>query len=298
MGGVVTVTDGAGRILTVHGDRETLRRARDSNMSPWSCWSEWATGNERDGHRARGARTGADQRAPNTGAPAFRSGSVLAWAVPRRRDQRADRGPRRVDVGASSFRRGRPSGCPTRWAAARHDPAPARPGTSGAETGRRVHTGLKHGARTGARRPGPPAAGSSSPTRMQASSSASRRVCPHSTQQCAGARDSTLGHLARHATKQARLDHGWVGSTQIVTQLSREPCRVNLRPRLSRRSAHSGRWRHSDLQMGTRSSTRAPEARAEPPATHRGRQAGERMVLLRPAGGSVSPRRTATMSGW
>src|SRR4051812_31288626 len=44
MGGVVTVTDGAGRILTVHGDRETLRRARDSNMSPWSCWSEWATG--------------------------------------------------------------------------------------------------------------------------------------------------------------------------------------------------------------------------------------------------------------
>src|SRR5215203_6478747 len=44
VGGVVTVTDGAGRILTVHGDRETLGRARDSNMAPWSCWSEWATG--------------------------------------------------------------------------------------------------------------------------------------------------------------------------------------------------------------------------------------------------------------
>src|SRR5215207_11291329 len=44
VGGVVSVTDGAGRILTVHGDRETLRRARDSNMAPWSCWSEWATG--------------------------------------------------------------------------------------------------------------------------------------------------------------------------------------------------------------------------------------------------------------
>ena len=44
LGGVVTVTDRAGRILTVQGDRETLIRARDSNMAPWSCWSEWATG--------------------------------------------------------------------------------------------------------------------------------------------------------------------------------------------------------------------------------------------------------------
>src|SRR5215208_78885 len=29
VGGVVTVTDGAGRILTIQGDKETLRRARD-----------------------------------------------------------------------------------------------------------------------------------------------------------------------------------------------------------------------------------------------------------------------------
>src|ERR687886_2276007 len=44
VGGVVTVTDGSGRILTVQGDKQTLRRAYDSNMAPWSCWSEWATG--------------------------------------------------------------------------------------------------------------------------------------------------------------------------------------------------------------------------------------------------------------
>src|SRR5919199_443581 len=44
VGGVVAVTDGAGRILTVQGDKETLARARESNMAPWSCWSEWATG--------------------------------------------------------------------------------------------------------------------------------------------------------------------------------------------------------------------------------------------------------------
>src|SRR4030095_14668825 len=44
LGGVVTVTDGVGRILTVQGDPTTLARARESNMAPWSCWSEWATG--------------------------------------------------------------------------------------------------------------------------------------------------------------------------------------------------------------------------------------------------------------
>ncbi len=35
VGGVVTVTDCAGRLLTAQGDKETLRRARDSNMAPW-----------------------------------------------------------------------------------------------------------------------------------------------------------------------------------------------------------------------------------------------------------------------
>src|SRR5919202_516019 len=44
LGGVVTVADSAGRILTVQGDKETLGRARESNMAPWSCWSESATG--------------------------------------------------------------------------------------------------------------------------------------------------------------------------------------------------------------------------------------------------------------
>ena len=44
LGGVITVTDAAGRILTVQGDKETLHRALESNMAPWSCWSEWATG--------------------------------------------------------------------------------------------------------------------------------------------------------------------------------------------------------------------------------------------------------------
>ena len=39
-----------------------------------------------------------------------------------------------------------------------------------------------------------------------------------------------FGSLARHAIKQARLDHDWVGATQIVPELGGEPCRITLRP--------------------------------------------------------------------
>jgi len=39
-----------------------------------------------------------------------------------------------------------------------------------------------------------------------------------------------LGRLARHAIKQARLDHGWAGSTQIVTELGGDPRLITLRP--------------------------------------------------------------------
>jgi hypothetical protein len=39
-----------------------------------------------------------------------------------------------------------------------------------------------------------------------------------------------FGGVARHAIKQAQLDRDWVGSTQVVSELSGEPCRVTLRP--------------------------------------------------------------------
>jgi sigma-54 dependent transcriptional regulator, acetoin dehydrogenase operon transcriptional activator AcoR len=39
-----------------------------------------------------------------------------------------------------------------------------------------------------------------------------------------------LGRLARFAVKQARLDEEWVGSTQIMLELSKEPSRISLRP--------------------------------------------------------------------
>jgi hypothetical protein len=39
-----------------------------------------------------------------------------------------------------------------------------------------------------------------------------------------------FGHLARHAVKHARADHDWVGATQVVPELTGEPCRITLRP--------------------------------------------------------------------
>ena len=44
LNGIVTVTDSAGRILATWGDKGTLSHASESNLAPWSCWSEWATG--------------------------------------------------------------------------------------------------------------------------------------------------------------------------------------------------------------------------------------------------------------
>jgi hypothetical protein len=44
VGGVVTVTDATGRILSEWGDQATLVRATDSSLAPWFCWSECAAG--------------------------------------------------------------------------------------------------------------------------------------------------------------------------------------------------------------------------------------------------------------
>ncbi|TQS43930.1 DNA-binding protein [Cryptosporangium phraense] len=43
-GGVVTITDGTGRILASWGDQVTVSRAEQANLAPWFCWSESAAG--------------------------------------------------------------------------------------------------------------------------------------------------------------------------------------------------------------------------------------------------------------
>ncbi|HXP57821.1 MAG TPA: LytTR family transcriptional regulator DNA-binding domain-containing protein [Streptosporangiaceae bacterium] len=43
-GGLVTVADPDGRILAVWGSRRIQHLAAESNLAPWSTWSEWACG--------------------------------------------------------------------------------------------------------------------------------------------------------------------------------------------------------------------------------------------------------------
>ncbi|MGH3252689.1 MAG: hypothetical protein ACRDOI_41630, partial [Trebonia sp.] len=42
--GVVTVSDGDGRVLAAWGGQRSMRLAEGSNLAPWSAWPEWACG--------------------------------------------------------------------------------------------------------------------------------------------------------------------------------------------------------------------------------------------------------------
>jgi sigma-54 dependent transcriptional regulator, acetoin dehydrogenase operon transcriptional activator AcoR len=89
-----------------------------------------------------------------------------------------------------------------------------------------------------------------------------------------------LGRLARHATKQARLDRGWVGSTQIATGLSSEPCRISLRP-VFLADQPIGTLAAFGFEDGDPIEHEAPERGLSLPSRIVG-VTGDRMVLLRP----------------
>src|SRR3954451_20408709 len=225
LGGVVTVTDGIGRILTVQGDVNTLRRARESNMAPWSCWSEWATG-------TNGMGTALEAPGPVLiSGPEHWCAGFDEWvcggvAV---RDPVTDDAVAVLDVST--------------W---RHNlPAQAAGWLSNAVSG--VRAILRQRARdSGAELAAAFSQASARSGQALAALDASGKVViadeeaslflgvparvPALDPAVRWRPGLDLGHLARHATKQARLDRGWVGSTQIVTGLSKEPCRIALRP--------------------------------------------------------------------
>lgn len=225
VGGVVTVTDGAGRVLTVQGDKETLHRARESNMAPWSCWSESATGTNGMGTalEAPGAVlirgpehwcTGFDEwvcagvavRDAVTGDPVAVL-DVSAW--------RADLPPQAAEWlsktvgGARAILRQRARDSGAELAAAfTQESARSGEGLAALDaSGKVVIADEEASLFLGV------------PARVPALDPAVR-----------WRPGLDLGRLARHATKEARLDRGWVGSTQIGTGLSSEPCRITLRP--------------------------------------------------------------------
>ena len=225
LGGVVTVTDGAAKILTVQGDANTLRRARESNMAPWSCWSEWATGTNGMGtaleapgpvlisgpeHWCEGLDewtcAGVAVRDPVTADP------IAVLDVSTWRTQLPDQAAAWLSKAVSGARaivrqRARDSGAELAAAFSQARPRPGKALAALDAGGKVVIADEEASLFLGV------------PARVPALDPAVRW---HPA--------LDLGRLARHATKQARLDHGWVGSTQITTELSSEPCRITLRP--------------------------------------------------------------------
>jgi sigma-54 dependent transcriptional regulator, acetoin dehydrogenase operon transcriptional activator AcoR len=225
VGGVVTVTDGAGRILTIQGDKETLRRARNSNMAPWSCWSEWATGTNGMG-TALEAPGPVLISGPEHWCNGFDEWVCAGVAV---RDAVTRDAVAVLDV--STWRAKLPPQA-AGWLSKAVGGARAilrqRAHDSGAElaaafTQTRARSGQALAALDASGKVVIADEGASLflgvPARVPALDPAVRWQP-----------GLDLGRLARHAVTQARVDHDWVGSTQIVTELGDEPCRITLHP--------------------------------------------------------------------
>jgi sigma-54 dependent transcriptional regulator, acetoin dehydrogenase operon transcriptional activator AcoR len=274
VGGVVTVTDGAGRILTVQGDKETLHRARDSNMAPWSCWSEWATGTNGMG-TALEAPGAVLISGPEHWCTGFHEWVCAGVAV---RDAVTRDAVAVLDV--SAWRASLPTQA-ARWLSKAVSGASAilrqRARDSGAElaaafTQTRARSGQALAAVDASGKVVIADEGASLflgvPARVPALDPAVRWQP-----------GLDLRRLARYAIKQARLNHGWVGSTQIVTELSSEPCRITLRP-VFLAGQPIGTLAVFGSAHGEPIERERPGAGLSPPPRIIG-LSGERMVLLR-----------------
>jgi hypothetical protein len=225
LGGVVTVTDAAGRILTVQGDKQTLHRARASNMAPWSCWSEWATGTNGMG-TALEAPGPVLISGPEHWCEGFHEWVCAGVAV---RDAVTNDAVAVLDV--SAWRAHLPpqaAGWLSRAVSGARAILRQRANDSGAELAAAF---AQTHARSGQALAALDARGKvviadevaslflGVPARVPVLDPTSRWQP-----------SVNLGRLARYAIKQARLDDDWVGTTQVMLELSSEPCRITLRP--------------------------------------------------------------------
>jgi hypothetical protein len=273
VGGVVTVTDGSGRILTVQGDKETLGRARDSNMAPWSCWSEWATGTNGMG-TALEAPGAVLISGPEHWCSGFDEWICAGVAV---RDAVTHDALAVLDV--STWRH--------------HLPPEAAKWLS------RAVGNARAGLRQRARDSGAELAAAFTQTHARSGQSVAALDASGKVVIADDGASLFLGvparvpaldpavrwqpglhveGLARHAIKQARKDRSWVGSTHVVTELSSEPCRITLRP-VFLADQPIGTLALFGAEMGDAIEHERPEAVMSRPARIVG-LTGDRMVLL------------------
>jgi sigma-54 dependent transcriptional regulator, acetoin dehydrogenase operon transcriptional activator AcoR len=275
LGGVVTVADGVGRILTVQGDQATLRRARESNMAPWSCWSEWATGTNGMG-TALEAPGAVLINGPEHWCEGFHEWVCAGVAV---RDAVTDDPVAVLDV--STWRANLPTQA-AEWLSKAVGGARAILRQRACDGGAELAAAFTQAsARSGQGLAALDASGKVVIADEEASLFLGVPARVPALDPAVRWRPSLdLGRLARHATKQARLERGWVGSTQIATGLSSEPCRITLRP-VFLADQPIGTLAVFGFEDGDPIEREAPERGLSPPSRIVG-VSGERMVLLRP----------------
>lgn len=273
LGGVVTVTDGFGRILTVQGDANTLRRARESNMAPWSCWSEWATG-------TNGMGTALEAPGPVLiSGPEHWCNGFDEWvcggvAV---RDPVTDDAIAVLDV--STWRHNLPAQA-AGWLSSAVSGVRAILRQRARDSGAELAAAFAQSARSGQALAALDASGKVVIADEEASlllGVPARVPALDPTVRWRPALD--LSRLTRHATKQARLDRGWIGSTHIATGLTSEPRRITLRP-VFLADQPVGTLAVFGSGTGDPAETDAPDRGMSAPSRIVGVR-GERMVLLR-----------------
>jgi sigma-54 dependent transcriptional regulator, acetoin dehydrogenase operon transcriptional activator AcoR len=274
LGGVVTVTDGAGRILSVQGDKDTLRRARDSNMAPWSCWSEWATGTNGMG-TALEAPGPVLISGPEHWCTGFDEWVCAGVAV---RDPVTDDPIAVLDV--STWHANIPAeagGWLSKAVGGAREILRQHARDSGAELAAAF---TEAGARSGQALAALDASGKVVIADEEASLLLGVPARVPALDPAVRWRPALdLGRLARHAAKQALSDHNWVGSTQIVTGLTSEPCRLTLHP-VFLADQPIGTLALFGAESGDPMEREAPEPGLTAPARIVG-LSDDRMVLLR-----------------
>lgn len=225
-GGVVTIADASGRVLTSWGDKNTRSIATASGLAPWFSWSEGAVGTNSMGTALENRRALTIRQSEHW-AEAFHDWSCGAIAV---RDV-VSKEPLAV-LNISCWRNDLPPSA-QKWleSAATHTQNSLR---------RRAHDDGTEllAAYTQAR-------GKSSEPLAAVDTAGSVVIADDIASIMLGVPGSTAAidpavrwtpqlppviHATRYATKRAATDPGWTGSTQIFTPLADEPSSIGIRP--------------------------------------------------------------------
>ena len=220
---IVTVSDGAGRILATWGDRETISRGRDSNLAPLSAWAEGTSGTNGVG-TALEASGPVLVRGAEHWCQGFHSWVCAGAAV---RDAVTEQ-PAAV-LSISRWEKDLPKAA-TDWLSRAILEAESRLRRCATETGRELVAAFEAAAR-------PPLGGLAAVDRagkvVLADDLAGMHLdVPASTPVLnPGARkEAGLADLARLVSERAHKDPSWVGGCLVPSHLSDEPAPVMVSP--------------------------------------------------------------------